>query len=81
MWRKCIAASRCVARPIRNDDSTEKIPRAMVPFFARAHDFDLDECSMRPGLFALCFQVALCWLLAGRPPLEFPSGFFQDVAG
>jgi hypothetical protein len=28
------AASPCVARPIRNDDSTEKIPRAMVDFFA-----------------------------------------------
>jgi len=27
-----------VARPIRNDDFTEKIPRAMGDFFARAPD-------------------------------------------
>jgi hypothetical protein len=33
------AASR-VARPIRNHDSTEKISRAMVDFFASALDFE-----------------------------------------
>jgi len=34
---------------------------------------------MRLGLFAACFQVALCWLHARRPALEFPGRFFQDV--
>jgi len=54
------AASPDVARPIRNDDSTEKIPRAMTEFFASAL------------LVALTFHYAAEFVLSvfpGRPLL------------
>jgi hypothetical protein len=41
-----------VARPIRNDDSTEKIPRAMGDFFARARD----SISMLAVCGGYCFR-------------------------
>jgi hypothetical protein len=42
------AASPCVARPIRNDDSTEKIPWAIGHFSGRARLFDLAIGVCRP---------------------------------